>query len=282
MVVKDSALSPPTGFKAEIFDKGVNLSWNKSNISLVSGFNLYLADESGNPVKKLSAEPLTDNQVTLVKLKLDKTYRFILKALLRDGLEGPPTQVLEVQYANRTSKAPTNPALAPVTAHEESKPAPASPQGFCFLELAGGIDLPAQNWQSAYTSSPGGKISVGYEINRSLAIQLDVEGFYFSGTNYSGSITDTELLVLPTIQYSFCEQGIRPYLMAGVGVDFEFLSATPGSLVIENVDAAVGAGVEVQLTGRTYVFAEGKYNLIFFSEVTGQDVPILAGVRFGL
>ena len=174
------------------------------------------------------------------------------------------------------------PTKTPIVASTESKTTSDSLQDHFYLEIAGGIDLPTQNWQSTYTLGPGGKISLGYEFDKSLAILLDMENFYFSGTNYSGSISDTELLILPTIRYSFSEHGIRPYLLAGVGMEFEFLTATPGSLTVGNFDLAVGAGLDVQLAQQTYAFVEGKYNFIFSPEATGQDIPVLAGIRFGI
>lgn len=159
---------------------------------------------------------------------------------------------------------------------------PGSLQDHFYMEIAGGIDLPVQNWQSSYTLGPGGKITVGYELDKNFAVQLDVENYYFSATNYSGPISDTELVVLPTIRYSFSDQGIRPYLLAGVGAEFEFLTAAPGSLSVCNFDVAVGVGVDIQLAGQTYAFVEGKYNFILAPDVTCQDIPVMAGISFGL
>ena len=189
-----------------------------------------------------------------------------------------PTAVISAQPTG----IPSKPATTPVATHVELKPTTVIPQGHFYLELAGGIDVPAQNWQSAYSLGGGGKISAGYEFDKSFSIQLDVENYYFSGVNYSGPISDIEFLVLPTIRYCFSEKGIRPYLLAGVGDEFELLSAISGGLTVSNLDVVVGAGVGVQLSEKTDVFVEGRCNFIFSSDVTGQDIPLLAGVRFGI
>lgn len=277
VVLHNPALSPPQGFKAEISDNGIQLIWDKGDPASMSGFNLYLADESGNPTRKLTGEPLADNQVTLKKLKRDKTYRFLLTALSTDGRESLPTPALVVPYSGGPAGVSTNPVET-----TESKPNGEIPLGSWFLALAGGMDLPVENWQPGYTLGPGGKITLGYEFNKNLAVQLDVVGFYFSGNNYSGTITDIELIALPSLRYRFFAQGFSPYLLAGVGADIETLSAAPGQVILENVDAAGGIGMEIPLSGRANVFAEAKLNFLFFPGVTAQDVPVLAGVRFGL
>jgi len=279
---KASALSTPQGFKAEATDTGIQLTWDKADPALVSGFNLYLADDTGKPSRKLSAAPLTDNQVFLGKVKRDKIYRFILTALSKDGLEGPPTKAVEAVCPSQLAENQAVSVAETPNASEGSKSEEENPPSPFYLVAGGGIDLPVKNWQPAYNRGPGGRIGVGYEINKSLSVQLDAENFYFSGTNYSGSISDIAVLVLPSVRYSFNGPGFRPYLSVGVGGDLEILSSAPGSTTIQNLDAVIGAGVEVPVADRIYVLIEGRYNLIFFSNVTGQDVPILAGVRFGL
>jgi hypothetical protein len=158
-----------------------------------------------------------------------------------------------------------------------SKPFP----GFFYLGLAGGMDIPGQGWQSAYRLSPGGMLCLGYAFDKNWEVQLELEGFYFSGVNYSGSIFDTELFAIPTLRYRFSLEGITPYLLAGVGGEFELLSGNTGPPV-GDLDVALGAGLEAGLGSNTFLFVEGKMNFIFSSQVVGRDIPILAGIRFGL
>jgi tetratricopeptide (TPR) repeat protein len=154
--------------------------------------------------------------------------------------------------------------------------------GFFYLGLAGGMDIPRQGWQSAYHSSPGGMLCLGYEFDKNWEVQLELEGFYFSGVNYSGPIFDTELFAIPILRYRFSGLGgIIPYLLAGGGGEFELLSGNSDSPVID-LDAALGAGLEADLGSQSFLFVEGKYNFIFSQQVTGKDIPVLAGIRFGL
>jgi hypothetical protein len=157
------------------------------------------------------------------------------------------------------------------------------PKSRFFVELAEGIDIPALHWQNGYKEGRGGKFNVGYGLFKNLAVQLDVESFKYSGVNaFFGTISDSELLILPTLRYNFHVKRIHPYLLAGAGTDFESLSSTTGKDSLRMFDVAVGAGLDIQLAGQTAVFVESKYNFVFANRITGQDVPVLVGVHLGL
>lgn len=165
-----------------------------------------------------------------------------------------------------------------------SKPSsPVAPApGNYFVEMAGGLDLPARNWQPAYSLGSGGMFGAGYEFNDGLAFLLDVEDFDYSGTNYQGSIGDHELLFLPTVRYPLLPKGIRPYLTAGAGLDVE-VSWTQynNNAQVAYFDMALGAGLEVPFDPLNSAFVEGKYNFTFAYDTLGQDLPLLAGIRLG-
>lgn len=157
-----------------------------------------------------------------------------------------------------------------------------TPNGQWFMGFGVGADIPANNWQSAYQVGGGGEYSLGYDFNRVLAIELDVDDFYFSGTNYVGAVSDDELRLLPTLRLRFSNATVRPYLTAGAGMDVQFQSPPNSSLTEAYFDAAFGFGMEFQIDPSVALFAEGKYNLIFANNVTGSDIPVLGGLRFDL
>jgi hypothetical protein len=155
--------------------------------------------------------------------------------------------------------------------------------GHPFLEIAGAVDTPAQNWQPAYTATNGEVFSAGYEFKDGLTLQLDVENFYFTGSGYVGSITDNVMRLLPTIRYQILPIGIlRPYVLVGLGTEIEVSGSYYGNATVAYLDAAAGVGLDVSLGDRITLFAEGKYNWVFAYGVIGQDIPVLTGVRFGL
>jgi outer membrane protein OmpA-like peptidoglycan-associated protein len=151
-----------------------------------------------------------------------------------------------------------------------------------FMGFGLGADIPAYNWQSAYPVGGGGEFSFGYDFNRVLALELDVDDFYFSGTNYAGSVSDDELRLLPTFRLRLSSGPVRPYLTAGAGVDVQFQAPPHGNLTQGYFDAAFGLGMEFQVDPSVSLFLEGKYNLIFTNQVTGSDIPVLGGLRFDL
>lgn len=151
-----------------------------------------------------------------------------------------------------------------------------------FMGFGLGADIPANNWQSAYQVGGGGEFSFGYDFNRVLALELDVDDFYFSGTNYAGAVSDDELRLLPTLRLRLTNGMVRPYLTAGAGMDVQFQTPPNGSLTEAYFDAAFGLGMEFQVDPSVSLFVEGKYNLIFANNVTGSDIPVLGGLRFDL
>jgi outer membrane protein OmpA-like peptidoglycan-associated protein len=153
-----------------------------------------------------------------------------------------------------------------------------------FMSLGVGADLPSSNWLPAYQAGVGlgGDFSLGYEFDRTFSLALDLNDFYFTGSNPVGSLSDDELRILPTMRINLSEGGFRPYLTAGAGLDVQFQSAAGSARVPAYFDAALGAGLEFQTASNAWWFLEAKYNMIFVDGITGGDVPVLFGIRFGL
>jgi hypothetical protein len=169
--------------------------------------------------------------------------------------------------------------------HADTAPSSTASPNPYYFEAAIGVDLPGQNWQPAYTLGVGGRLSAGYVFDQTLSAQLDIENFYYSGTNAAGSISDSELRMVPTAHYNFgpiAGLGVSPYLLAGIGLDFEASSALPGSSTVGNLDLCAGAGVEFPFLNQITGFVETKLNFVFAYNVTGIDIPVLAGARFSL
>jgi hypothetical protein len=167
------------------------------------------------------------------------------------------------------------PSATPVSTPKPSAAASSS-EGQVYLGFAGGIDAPVQNFNPLYTLGYGGELSGGYSFDKNVAVELDVDGFYYSATG--SNVVD--IRAVPVIKYTASGMNdIQPFVFAGPGMDLEF--GSNGSSVT-NFDALVGAGVQFDLGNRTNLFIEGKYNFIFATGLTAQDIPVLAGVTAGL
>jgi hypothetical protein len=174
-------------------------------------------------------------------------------------------------------------ALTPSTTDTKSSASP------WYLSIGGGIDIPAQNWIPAYSLGGGGQLAVGYQAAKDWAIELDLDNFYFSGSStVTGALSDYELRILPTVKYTLLTgSDLQPYVVAGSGIDMQFLDAPSGSALVTSFVIAAGLGMEWKMDSKLYLFAEGKWNLLMTdglnnNTVTGQDFPVLAGVRLGL
>jgi len=178
-----------------------------------------------------------------------------------------------------TSGTPIGGATAtpPPSAATRTAASKGHPTGGFYIGIGGGADIPAVNWQSAYSVGPGGAFELAYRLDPQFEVGLDVMGFYYSGTNYSGAISDAEIYVLPTFRYHLG----GPYLLVSGGAEVELLSGNSGPPAI-NPELALGAGYEYELAPRTFLFLEGKFNFIFSPLATGNDVPVVAGLRAGL
>jgi hypothetical protein len=88
----------PTGLKALAKEMGILLSWDKPT-QAGTQFNIYLTDGSGKIIRKLTAQPLSDDWVLLDKVKPTHTYHFVVTALNSAGVESAPTAPLEALLA---------------------------------------------------------------------------------------------------------------------------------------------------------------------------------------
>jgi hypothetical protein len=96
-----AGLQAPTGLKAVLDGTGFQLTWDQAPSGDTAGFNLYLADGSGNPSKKLSANPITDNKVAIHRVAdPDRLYRFVLTAVNKAGMESAPSAVLQTRLSD--------------------------------------------------------------------------------------------------------------------------------------------------------------------------------------
>ena len=197
-------------------------------------------------------------------------------------LQASPIATIAATSAATLSASPSvsmtvsaTPSATPASTPKASASTSGS-EGGAYLGFAGAIDAPVQNFNPLYTLGYGGELLGGYAFDKNVAIQLDVDGFYYSATG--SNVLDVR--AVPVLKYTATGMNdIQPFVFAGPGVDLEF--GSDGSSVI-NFDALVGAGIQFDLGNRTNLFIEGKYNFIFATGLTAQDIPVLLGVTAGL
>ncbi len=114
------ALSPPTGLKATPVGEGVQLDWGKALSGNIAGYNLYLADDQGKPAQKLTARPILDTKLILMKIDPDKSYRFAVTAVTTEGAESPLSAILALRLSDMAR--PESPPPAQVSPNKPKIP----------------------------------------------------------------------------------------------------------------------------------------------------------------
>lgn len=152
----------------------------------------------------------------------------------------------------------------------------AQDNGPLYIGLGTGADFPGSNWISDYLVGGGANGFIGYQLDKNLAIQLEGEEWFFTGSGTSLY----NFRVLAEAKYTFEGKGWQPYLLAGPGLVIQTLSPTGDSTT--NFDALGGLGVQFDLAPRTHFFVEAKYNFIMSATTTFTDLPISAGIWVGL
>jgi hypothetical protein len=145
-----------------------------------------------------------------------------------------------------------------------------------YIGLGTGADFPGSNWNSDYLMGGGADVFGGYQFDKSWAVQLDVEEWFFTGSGFSLD----NFRVLAEAKYTFGGQGLQPYLLAGPGLVFQALS--PSGESTANFDALGGLGIQLDLAPRTHFFLEAKMNFIMSQTTTFTDLPVSAGLWVGL
>lgn len=154
-----------------------------------------------------------------------------------------------------------------------------------YLGVGGGIDVPTQNWDTAYNLGGSAEAVAGYSFDRNIAVQVEVDNHLASATISGVSTTAYSLVPLAELKVSAPIDRFSPYLLAGAGADVQFTSAAGTSVSQTSFDAIGGLGAQINFD-HWAIYAEGKYNFIFPNNIpnvtTVQDIPVEAGVLFDL
>jgi hypothetical protein len=150
-----------------------------------------------------------------------------------------------------------------------------------FFEAGLGLDPPILG-STVPWPAVGAKAAVGVLFNDGFAIQVDLEYFSRSNTNTVGTISESEVLVLPTLRRYLMVGNVRPYLSIGDGLAVNMTTSGFTSSSINSFDLALGGGVDFLLDNYFSTYVEGKYNFVFMSASPNQDLPLAIGARLGL
>jgi hypothetical protein len=150
-----------------------------------------------------------------------------------------------------------------------------------FFELGLGADPPIQASTVPGTAA-GGEAAFGILFKNGFAVQLDLETFTQSNSNPTGTLSENEILVLPTLRRYLLAGSVRPYLSISNGLAINTTTSGLNSSSVNSYDLALGAGFEFVFEDYFCTYVEGKYNFVFMSSSPNQDIPVVVGARLGL
>jgi len=150
-----------------------------------------------------------------------------------------------------------------------------------FVELGLGAD-PSLRGSTLPGTAAGGEAALGILFQDGFAVQLDLDTFGQSSSNAAGNLSESEVLVLPTLRRYLLAGNVRPYLFMGDGLAISSNTAGPVSFSANSFDLALGVGIEFVFENDFCTYVEGKYNFVFISASPSQDIPLTLGARLGL
>ena len=163
--------------------------------------------------------------------------------------------------------------VSPSFAQDDGTPAPASIPSKWYLGEGLGIDCPVQDWDPDYPLGGQGLLVVGYRLNNAFALQFDANSFFLTG---NGQSTLDERISLELRWMNVTEGRVHPYLLAGPGFDIQTLS--PSGYNTSTPAAVFGVGFEFDLKPGGHLFVESRYDILFYNNLTQQDIPLTLGL----
>ncbi len=199
-------------------------------------------------------------------------------ALELDPNNAQLSRLIQALKTNSASPAPTAASttqpIGPVV--DLSHPAPLKPEGHRYMGIGGGTEMPSQGctFQSGY----GIEFYVGYADAGNLSLLISVAGYEFPLKG--SSLSRDEVEIVPGVRYALSGK-IKPYLCAGLGMDFDISNYTGGSSTQTNFMVQGGVGLEFEFSKGTSFFIEGKYSEVFAQSAFAY-IPLNAGLHFDI
>ncbi len=203
-------------------------------------------------------------------------YQAVLKL---DPNNAQASRLIEVLRKNNSSPAPTATSTLPIgPVVDVSHPVTVQPEGHRYMGIGGGMASPSQGVNDKFQSGYGLEFYVGYADAGKLSFLISVAGYEFPLK--ASTLSQDEVEIVPGVRLTFGNK-IRPYLCAGLGMDFDISNYTGGSSTNTNFMLQGGAGLEFEFSKGTSFFVEGIYSEVFGSSAFAY-IPFNAGFHFDL
>jgi len=142
-----------------------------------------------------------------------------------------------------------------------------------YMGMGWGITFPVQDWDPDYPLGGQGLFFTGYKLDDTLSLQLSLDPLFFTGNGLSTLDNRVSL----ELRWRNGTEGVHPYLLAGPGFDIQVLS--PSGYNTSTPAAVFGVGFEFDLRPGERLFLESRYDLLFYNNLTQQDIPLTFGLN---
>jgi hypothetical protein len=141
-----------------------------------------------------------------------------------------------------------------------------------YLGTGLGVDTPLQDWNPNFPLGGGGILFGGYRLNSLLSLQLDLNSWFFTG----GGSSIYDYRTFCNLRFNFQSPAISTYLFAGPGYDVQV--ANPSGYSTSSLAGVLGLGFQFDIHPGEHLFLESRYNILFYRNLTQQDIPFLFGM----
>lgn len=141
-----------------------------------------------------------------------------------------------------------------------------------YVGIGVGVNAPIENWDPSYTLGGGGLLFGGVRLNSLLAVQLDLNPWFFTG----GGNSTYDYRAFCDLRFNVPGPGVDTYFLLGPGYDVQV--GNPSGYSTSSVAGNAGLGFQFDIHPGEHLFVEARYNILFYNNLTQQDVPVLFGL----
>jgi hypothetical protein len=158
--------------------------------------------------------------------------------------------------------------------------------GYGYANWTWGIGLGGAvvgyGFPSDYSGGYGLDGNFGIKVDKTLSFLLAADSYLFN-TNDS-NIYSGEINVMPTIRITLGGHGVKPYFLAGVGLNenITYYETFDGTAYNSTINPVVGGGVGIafRVGHKLDIYIQGKYEDVLASGANFSYFPIAIGIQF--
>jgi hypothetical protein len=142
-----------------------------------------------------------------------------------------------------------------------------------YMGMGWGLTFPVQDWIPDYPLGGQGLFFTGFKLDDSLSLQLSLNPIFYTGNGLSTLDNRVSL----ELRWRNNAEGVHPYVLAGPGFDIQVLS--PSGYNTSTPTGVFGIGFDFDLRPGQRLFLESRYDVLFYNNLTQQDIPLTFGLN---